>query len=53
LDDGTYEPWVSLAAVDESLGEAAALEELKVRYRKRFGTELRPTLWPSAWTSGR
>jgi tetratricopeptide (TPR) repeat protein len=53
LDDGTYEPWASLASVDQSLGETAALEELKARYRKRFGTELRPGLWPSAWTSGR
>ena len=53
LDDRTYEPWVSLAAVDESLGETAALEELKARYRKRFGSELRPALWPAVWTSGR
>jgi len=53
LDDGTYEPWVSLAAVDESLGELAALEDLKARYRKRFGAELRPVLWPSTWTAGR
>jgi len=53
LDDGTYEPWASLASVDESLGETAALEELKARYRKRFGTELRPGLWPSGWTSRR
>ena len=53
LDDATYDPWVSLAAVDESLGETAALEELKARYRKRFGSELRPALWPAAWTSGR
>ena len=51
LDDGTYEPWVSLASVDESLGEMAALEELKARYRKRFGAELKPALWPSAWTT--
>ena len=53
LDDGTYEPWVSLAAVDESLGELAALEDLKARYRKRFGAELRPVLWPSTWTAAR
>ena len=53
LDDGTYEPWVSLASVDESLGEMAALEELKARYRKRFGAELRPALWPSAWEAAR
>lgn len=53
LDDGTYEPWVSLASVDESLGEMAALEDLKARYRKRFGAELRPALWPSAWEAAR
>jgi hypothetical protein len=53
LDDGTYEPWASLASVTESLGETAALEELKVRYRKRFGSELRPVLWPPGWSSGR
>jgi tetratricopeptide (TPR) repeat protein len=53
LNDGTYEPWASLASVDESLGETAALEELKARYRKRFGTELRPALWPSGWAAWR
>ena len=53
LDDGTYDPWVSLASVDQSLGDTAALEELKARYRKRFGAELRPALWPSAWTTTR
>ena len=53
LDDRTYDPWVSLAAVDETLGEMAALEELKARYRKRFGAELRPALWPSAWSAAR
>lgn len=53
LDEGTYDPWVSLASVDESLGDTAALEALKARYRKRFGVELKPALWPSAWTTAR
>jgi predicted Zn-dependent protease len=53
LDDGTYDPWVSLAAVDESLGDTAALAELKARYRRRFGADLRPALWPDAWSAGR
>ena len=53
LDDGAYDAWVSLAAVHERIGDRVALEDLKARYRKRFGTELRPNLLPSGWTSDR
>ena len=51
LDDSTREVWASLAAVQERLRAAAALRDLKSRYRTHFGTALRPALFPAGWAA--
>ena len=49
LDDSTTNAWATLAAVHGKLGEDRAALDLAARYRKRFGAELKPAMWPSGW----
>jgi predicted Zn-dependent protease len=49
LDDSTTNAWATLAAVQGKLGEDRAAADLAARYRKRFGADLKPAMWPSGW----
>ena len=51
VDGSTREVWASLAAVQQQLRSAAALKELKLQYRTRFGAPLAPALFPAGWTA--
>src|SRR3982751_1368365 len=49
LDDSTTNAWATLAAVHGKLGGDRAALALAARYRKRFGADLKPAMWPSGW----
>jgi tetratricopeptide (TPR) repeat protein len=51
IDATTREVWQSLAAVQQRRHESGALEESREEFRRRFGSQLTPALWPAGWAA--
>jgi tetratricopeptide (TPR) repeat protein len=51
IDGSTREVWASLAAVQLKQHEVAAARASEANYKQRFGSALRPSLWPRGWAA--